>query len=410
MRILILTQYFTPEVGATSTRVHSFAAGLAERGHHVDVVCEIPNHPQGVVRDGYRGRPVRRQRLDGFHGHWVWVRTRPEKTRRDRLLFYGSYLASATAWGSLLPRPDIVLASSPPLPVALAGALLARRHRVPFVMDVRDLWPAAAVAVGELGDPRALRVAERLERFLYREAAAITTVTEPFVSHIARVAGDPAKVALIPNGTTRFWLDAAAREPDRGALGLPGDEFVWTYAGNVGLAQGLDSAIEAAGMLGPGFRLVILGDGAQRSALERQAAEVANGNVEFRGQVPEDRAADVLRASDALFVSLAPDPVLHSFVPSKLFDFCAVGRPVIVAADGEPHRMAAESGAARPVAAGDPHSLAVAVRDLERSPDDRIRFAHNGRCFASQRLRESQFDRLERVVERAAAGRRVDSL
>src|SRR4051812_47283027 len=138
MRVLIFSQYFTPEVGATSTRVHSFAEGLAARGHDVEVICEVPNHPQGVIQPGYRGRLVRRQRLDGFRGSWVWVWTKAEKTTRDRLAFYASYTAMASAWGCLTARPDVVLASSPPLPVGVAASVVAHRHHVPWVLDVRD--------------------------------------------------------------------------------------------------------------------------------------------------------------------------------------------------------------------------------------------------------------------------------
>jgi glycosyltransferase involved in cell wall biosynthesis len=397
VRVLILSQYFTPEVGATSTRVHSFAAGLAERGHDVEVICEVPNHPQGVVHDGYRGRLVRRQRLDDFRGSWVWVRTRPDKATRDRVAFYGSYLAMATAWGAALPRPDVVLASSPPLPVALAGALLARRHRAPFVMDVRDLWPAAAVAVGELSEPRALHMAERLERWLYHEAAAITAVTEPFLEHI-KARGGAGKLGLVPNGTTRFWLDAAALEPDRAALGLPADEFVWTFAGNIGLAQGLETAVDAAAVLGDGFTLLVVGDGAARASLERRASAVAPGHVEFRDQVPPQQAAELLRASDALLVSLAADPVLESFVPSKLFDFCAVGKPVVVAANGETHRMAAESHAALRAPAGNAPAVATALRRLKTEPQFAATLGESGVAFASQHRRERQVERLEEVL------------
>ena len=138
MRILILSQYFTPEVGATSTRVHSFAAGLAARGHDVEVICEIPNHPQGVVHDGYRGRVVRRQRLDGFRGHWVWVRTRPEKTTCDRLTFYGSYLAMATRLGFAARPPG----RGPGVLAAVAG----RRSQVlcsPAATACRSSWTCA---------------------------------------------------------------------------------------------------------------------------------------------------------------------------------------------------------------------------------------------------------------------------
>ena len=238
MRILILSQFFPPEIGATQTRVHAFAAGLAERGHSVEVICEVPNHPHGVIQHGYRRRAlIRRRDPGGFGVTYVWVYTTPEKTMAKRLAFYGTYTALATAVGATRSRPDVILASSPPLPVALAGDLIATRHRVPWVMDVRDLWPAAAVGMGELEEGRGLRLAERLEARLYHRAAAIIAVTEPFREKIAQLT-DPAKIHVIPNGTTQFWLDAAAIDPDRAELGLPEDEFIWTFAGNIGSRSG----------------------------------------------------------------------------------------------------------------------------------------------------------------------------
>ncbi|MBA3747906.1 MAG: glycosyltransferase family 4 protein, partial [Solirubrobacterales bacterium] len=347
MRVLILTQYFTPEICAPSARLHTFARGLAREGHEVEVVCEVPNYPQGVVHPSYRGRAVTRRRMDGFRVAWVWVYTKREKTTRDRLALYGSYAAMATGYASLRARPDVIFASSPPLSVGAAAAALARRHRVPWVMDVRDLWPAAAVALGQLIDERALRVAERLERFLYRDAAAVTVVTAPFAEHVERLTTTP--VHLIPNGTTQFWLDAGRAVPDRARAQLS-DRFTWTFAGNVGLAQGLETAVEAAQLLGDDFRLLILGEGSARLTLERQVAEQAPGLVEFRAQVPKERAAVILRASDALLVSLSPSPALEAFVPSKLFDCCAITKPVVLAVAGEATRRASGAGAALPVA------------------------------------------------------------
>ncbi len=162
MRVLLFTQYFTPEVTAARARLQAFAEGLAARGHEVEVVCEVPNHPEGIVRrvpGRALARPVGRLRVN-----YVWVRARPEKNFVNRVLFYGTYAASATAAGLALRRPDVVLASSPPLPAGAAAAAVAAGRRAPFVLDVRDLWPEAAVILGELSDPRVIRLAERLER------------------------------------------------------------------------------------------------------------------------------------------------------------------------------------------------------------------------------------------------------
>ena len=402
MRVLIISQYFPPEIGAGQTRVHTFASGLAARGHEVEVVCEVPNHPRGVVLDGYGGGFRDRRALDGFEATYVWVRARPEKTLVNRLAAYGSYAASGGLAAALAHRPDVVFASSPPLPVGLPAALAAVRHRVPWVLDVRDLWPQAAVAMGELGSPRAIAAAEWLERRLYRGATAITTVTEPFRRHIEAIAPAGKPIELLPNGTTRLWVEAADIPPDRDALGLPSDRFLTTYAGTFGAAQGLEPLIDAAGMLDERFTLLMLGDGAMRPALEERARALPPGRVIFRDLVPPEEAARHVRASDAVVVSLAADPALAPFVPSKLFDYCAAGRPVVLAAAGESRRLAEAAGAALAVDPGDAAALAEAVRRLQSEPELADRLAGAGRAFGAANLRDVQVDRLAALLTKLA--------
>lgn len=405
MRVLLFSQYFTPEVTAARARLEAFAEGLAASGHEVEVVCEVPNHPEGIVRDGFRGRALVRGRLDGYRVNYVWVRTRPQKTFANRVLFYGSYAASAAAVGLALPRPDVVVASSPPLPAGAAAAIAAAGRRVPFVLDVRDLWPEAAVILGELSNPRVIGLAERLELALYRRAAAITTVTAPFAREIAARVSDPAKIELIPNGTTRTWLAAGEADADRAAVGLKDDRFIWLYAGNLGIAQGLETAIDAAAALGDSFRLVLVGDGPEREALAARAAAVAPGSVVFTGLVEPERAARYMRAADALLVSLDSQPALEKFVPSKLFDCCAIGRPVVLAAGGEAPRLADAAGAALTVPPGDAGALERAIARLRDEPETGEELARAGRSFAAEHLREDQTRALEGVLRRVVDDR-----
>ena len=152
MRILILSQFYPPEVGATQTRIHHFARRLSEKGHRITVIAEFPNHPKGVIFPGYSPRLFRRATEDNLDVIRLWVYTSPRKGAIRRILFYFSYMIGATIAGLILARGryDVVFATSPPLPVALAASLVARFKRRPFVMDVRDLWPAVGIVLGEI--------------------------------------------------------------------------------------------------------------------------------------------------------------------------------------------------------------------------------------------------------------------
>ena len=404
MRALILTQHFAPEVTAARFRLEAFATALAARGHRVDVVCAVPNHPRGVIEPEFRGRALVRRRAGDLSVDYVWVATTPTKTLATRLANYGSFAAMATTVAAFKRRPDVILASSPPLPVGAVGALAAARHRAPWVFDVRDLWPDVAVLVGEVTDPRVIGFAERLERSLYAGATSIVTVTEAFAQHIRDRTADPGKVEVIPNGTTRRWLEIGEADVERASLDLPEDRFVWTYAGNLGLSFGLDSVLEAAALLaGEGFRLLVIGEGPLKAELEAQAAALPAGEVEFRGLMSPGDAGRHLRASDALLVPHRAQ--LTKVVTSKLFDFCAVGRPVVLAADGEMARLAEEADAALAVPAESPQALAEALRRLRAEPALGERLAANGRRFAAAHLRELESERLAALLESVAAAR-----
>jgi colanic acid biosynthesis glycosyl transferase WcaI len=403
VRVLITTQYFVPEITAAAARVQAFAKGLVRRGHEVEVVCEVPNHPAGEIAPGYGGHLVDRRQMDGFEVRYIWVYATSSKSSAARITNYLSYAAMASLVGLGRRRADAILASSPPLPVGGVGAALAFRHRIPWVLDIRDLWPDLAVTVGQVGEGRLLRAAQRLEHRLYRSAAAITATTEPFKRTIES-RGGKGKVTVIPNGTSGIFLAAGATVPEPALLGENDGRFTWMHAGNLGLVHGLESAVMAARALGDGFRLVLLGEGPRRTALQELAQTLPAGSVAFHDAVPQEEAARLMRASDALLVSVSPMPGLEGTVASKLYDCCAVGRPVIVAAGGETKRIVDGSGAALCVAPGDGEALAAAVRRLRDDDALRKRLAERGRSFAEANSRERGVELLEAVL-REATGR-----
>ena len=402
MHVLLVSQYFPPEPGATQNRLGAFADGLAVRGHRVTVVCEQPCHPVGAFHPGYGRRPLVRERRGSMRLRRLWVAASPRTTTSHRLAFYGSFAVGAGLVCAMESRPDVALLSTPPLPGVLSATAALTARRIPVVADVRDIWPAAAAALGELSNPHLVRLFERAERWLYRRAARVTATTRPFCRHVDRVAGFPTSVHL-PNGALDELVAAPDRKPPRRG------PFVVGYAGNLGIAQGLEIVLDAAERLrGEHVRFVLLGDGPLRDWLSLQiAARKLDGAVELRRSVPVSEVGDFLQSCHALLVPLAGHPLLADFIPSKLYDAMAVGRPAIVAAAGEASALVRETGAGVAVPPGSDEDLAEAVRKLVRSPEEARRMGQAGRTAAARLARSRQIERLEAVLGLAAGDTRT---
>jgi glycosyltransferase involved in cell wall biosynthesis len=398
LRVLVVSQYYPPEPGATQNRMGTFVDGLVARGHAVTVLCEQPNHPAGVFHPGYGHRPVITERRDGLAIHRLWVAASPTKTTARRLAFYGTFAGGALA--GVLARAgahDVTFTTSPPMPGALAAGTASTARARPFVLDVRDLWPAAAQALGELSGPRLMRQAERAERWLYRRAVRVTATTRPFCDHIDRVGGRAVSEHL-PNGALDSLLELPERpRPDAGT-------FVVGYAGNFGIAQGLETVLDAAERLrGEDVRFLLVGEGPRAALLRRERERRRLDALEVRAAVPVAEVGDLLLGCDALLVPLRAHPALEAFIPSKLYDAMAVGRPAIVAAGGEAARLVRETGCGLVVAPEDGEALAVAVRSLAAERERARDLGRAGRRAAGAYARSRQVERLEAILEAAAA-------
>jgi glycosyltransferase involved in cell wall biosynthesis len=395
MRIGLVSQYYPPETGATQNRMETFATGLVQLGHEVVVVCEQPNHPAGVFAPGWGHRPVVSAHHGGLTVYRLWVATSPRKTTARRVAFYGTFAAGALPTVLAVSQLDVIFATSPPLPGALAAGIAARIRRLPFVLDVRDLWPAAAAALGELSEPRLLRMFEKAERWLYQTAASVTATTRPFCTHIDAVAGDDRAVHL-PNGALDALVDLPDRPPPDGA-------FTVGYAGNLGIAQGLGIALDAAALLRTEdirFRLVGTGPMATELEAERQRRGLTNLSIE--PPIPVERIGSFLQSCNALLIPLRAHPMLGDFIPSKLYDAMAVGRPVLVAAGREAAALVAGTRCGLVVPPEDGGALADAVRTLAANPERVQALGLAGRRAGAENARSRQLQRLDQILSNAA--------
>jgi glycosyltransferase involved in cell wall biosynthesis len=405
MRVLYLSQYFPPEVGATQTRAYEMARNLVRLGHRVTVLAEVPNHPSGIIPPAYRGKLYEKAELDGIHVVRVWVKTGPEKTFVTRMLFYLTYMLNATLAGLLLApgRFDLIYASSPPLFVGGAALALSRLRRAPMVFEVRDLWPESAVQLGELGSARAVRLATQLEEACYRRARHIVVVTDGIRARLLQRGIAPEKVSVVPNGAnTDLYTPQPLNLELRRSWGIGPERFVVLYAGLHGLAHGLETALLAAEELRDRSEILFLfiGDGPQKAALVEQAAQMGLPNVLFHDALPEVELPAAIAMADLGLDTRRRLGISQGTLPVKMFSYMACARPVLLSTEGESTELLRRAGAGVAVPPEDPAALAQAVLELQADAELRTEMGRRGRAYVEAHYSRQGFaHRLERLLQ-----------
>lgn len=340
MHLLFLTDNFPPEVNAPASRTFEHCREWVRAGHRVTVITCAPNFPRGEVFAGYRNRLWQREEMDGIRVIRVWSYISANVGFAKRILDYVSYMVSAILAAPFVRRVDLVVGTSPQFFTACAAYVVSRYKRVPFVFELRDLWPESIRAVGAMQDSPWLDRLERLELFLYRKAALIVSVTRSFRDNLVRRGIEGDKIRVITNGVDSSRFQPREKDPELvRALGLEG-RFVAGYIGTQGLAHALDTLLRAGARLrerpdGDDYRLVLLGDGANKAALVAQARSMGLDNVLFLDTVPKDQVVRYWSLLDASIIHLKKTPLFTTVIPSKLFESMGMGIPILHGVAGE---------------------------------------------------------------------------
>ncbi len=401
MRILYVSQYFPPEIGAPAARVHELSREWVRLGHDVTVLTAFPHHPTGIKRPEDRGVLERRERIDGIDLLRTYVYAAPNQGVVRRMASYASFMISATALGQLrLSSPDVVLATSPQLLCAAAGYALSRALGAPFVFEVRDLWPESILAVKAMGDNAIVGGLKFLARFLYGRARRIVTVGEGYRRAIQELYGvDSSKMDVLPNGIDPALFVPSARENEiRREFGW-GDRFVLLYLGTHGMAHALDKVLEAARRLQGERQLLFafVGEGAEKESLKRRAVDLPN--VQFIDAQPKIRVPLFYAACDLGVVTLRDTSLFQEVLPSKIFEYLSMERPILLGVGGEARRLVEAAGGGEYVAPEDVDAMVAAIRQLSKDPGRLSHMGKRGRAYV-----------LEHYDRRVLARRYVDLL
>ncbi|MCG3191680.1 MAG: hypothetical protein DIJKHBIC_00908 [Thermoanaerobaculia bacterium] len=390
LKILFFSHYFPPEVNAPASRTFENCREWIALGHDVHVVTCVPSHPAGKPFPGYRPGWYQHEIVAGIHVHRVWTYLAANQGAVKRTLNYLSYIPSAVFRAIRLGEFDILIATSPQFFCAVAGWLAAGVLRIPWVFELRDIWPESISAVGAMKRSVIFRILEALELKLYRSASAVACLTRAFMDDLAGRGVPREKLHFLPNG-----IEPEAWEVDpagyRERYGLTASDFVCAYVGTIGMAHGLGTVLDVARSLAadrPEVKFLLVGDGADRARLAHLAAREGLSNVTFTGLVPRDTARGLLAASDVALVLLKRSPAFEKVIPSKMLEAFAAGKPVILGVSGQAQNILEASGGGVAIEPENADELRRAVLHLVNDAEIRRILGSKARQYA-----RSNFDR-----------------
>ena len=367
-----MTQWFDPEPAFKGL---VFAKALQERGHQVQVLTGFPNYPNGKVYDGYRIKGFQHHMMDGVEVCRVPLYPSHDGSAVKRALNYISFAASSCLFGIFATKKaDVIYAYHPPLTVGMSAAFVGFFRHTPVVYDIQDMWPDTLRATGMLNNPRALALVGRVCDWVYKRVDQLVVLSPGFKRLLVQRGVPESKIDVIYN-----WADESALASPVGVVpdAFPGlDRFRVVFAGNMGKAQALDAVLDAAAILqarGSRVSLVMLGGGVEVSRLKMRALEMKLGNVVFLPPVPMSEVGTVLAAADVLMVHLRKDPLFEITIPSKTQAYMAVGKPLLMAVNGDAADMVRQAKCGLTAESENPQALADAVDALAAMPADDLK-------------------------------------
>jgi glycosyltransferase involved in cell wall biosynthesis len=388
LKLLILTQYFPPEVGAPQNRLFELAVRLKKLGIEVSVLTAMPNYPQMKIYDGYEGKDYIYEEIEGIPVHRASIYLPKNKSIVQRLLNYFSFVYSSAIIGkNKIGDVDIIMCESPPLFLGYSALYLKRKKKAKLIFNVSDLWPESAEKLGVVTNKWMLKLAYRLEKKLYHKSILVTGQTQGICKNINERFSS-VNTFWLPNGVdVSYYNPSTVTSNWRGENGFSQDDILYLYAGIIGLAQGLEIILTAAELLKtyPLIKFILVGSGPEKEKLLSMKSEKQLSNVYFFDAVSKLQMPQIVQASDVSIIPLRKLDLFLGAIPSKIFENLAMEKPVILAVDGEARELFVNQGKcalySEPENAED---LAKNVLLLANNKDLRKQLGDRGRIYVEE--------------------------
>jgi glycosyltransferase involved in cell wall biosynthesis len=401
VRVLFLSHFYPPEMGGAAARISGLAKWLVKFGHDVTVITGYPNYPTGKIYHEYKNKKNKIEFIDGVQIIRSKVLPVSYQSILVRLLNYFTLFFTAL-WNGIRKNNnfDIIIASSPPLTIGILGLILSKIYKIPWIFDIRDIWPDVAVEAGMVKENGIVhKLSKKLANSLYKQATHITPVTERKLTKIEKGDIHIGKISVVPNGVDFDLINDAKQKDWRSELGLE-NKFILSYAGLIGIAQGVNVIIETATRLKEknDIHFLIVGEGVEKQKLQDRAKSLKLNNITFLPSQLRESIPSLLTTSDIALIPLVSDKLLDA-VPSKLLEAWACKLPVILIAGGEAADIVIKAHGGIVVNSSDVEGIDTAIIKLQNSPILMKKYAKNGYEYVSKHFdRESLAIAMEKVI------------
>ncbi|MCK5146221.1 glycosyltransferase family 4 protein [bacterium] len=370
MKILYYSQYFPPEMGAPAARIYEMSKRWVVAGHDVAVMTAFPHHPIGRLYDGYKVKSFDSEIEEGIRVYRNWIYIAANKGKLKRIISYFSYAVSSVFNVFRVSKPDVIIATSPQFLCAISGYCASKIKRVPFILEIRDVWPDSIVAVGAMEEGFIVGILRKIELFLYRKSSHIVVVTHAFKRYMVDHGIPEGKITVITNGVNPNLFFPMENAPLPEALKNKNGEFVVTYVGTHGMAHALTTVLNVAKEFEGRICFVFIGEGAEKSQLLQKKEQENISNVLFIDRIDRAEVPQWIAASDLCLVHLKKTPLFETVIPSKIFEVMGCGKPLLLGTAGESRAIVADAKAGLFFTPEDEAELKVALQHALDNPEE----------------------------------------
>ncbi|MBT2689218.1 glycosyltransferase family 4 protein [Bacillus sp. ISL-47] len=387
MKIVVLSHYFPPEIGAPSARIYEMAKHWVDLGNEVHIVTCFPNHPTGIIPEEYQGKKYMHELMNGIHVHRNYVYATPNKGFIKKTLGHISFMFSSVLISMRkIQKPDVIITSSPTFFSIFSGYWFSLRKRAPFILEIRDLWPAAMIELGVMKKGIVTNILEKMELYFYRKSKKLIMVTKSFKENVVSRGIDAKKVHVITNGVNQEMF--YPKEKNKAILKKYKleNKFVISYVGAHGISQNLGVILKVAKALEKekDIHFLFVGEGAEKDKLKNIVSEQDISNVTFIDSQPKEMIPEFYNTSDISLIPLKNIELFKTFIPSKMFEIMACGVPIVASLEGEAADILNESQAAEVVKPDNSEEIIQAIIKIKNDKVLNKKLQDNGPAFVEK--------------------------